>query len=119
MRHRLLGLAAAASTATLLSVTAVLAMELPANDYPTVSRADYVYGCMQANGPTREILEKCSCSIDQIAALLPFAEYEEAETIMSVQLRGGESVATMSYAPIQAKIKKLKLAQIEAELRCF
>ena len=119
MRRGLLGFAAAASTATLMSVTAALAMELPANDYPTVSRADYIYGCMQANGPTREILEKCSCSIDQIAALLPFAEYEEAETIMSVQLRGGESVATMSYAPIQAKIKKLKLAQIEAELRCF
>jgi hypothetical protein len=119
MRPRNLGLAAVFSAAASLSVTAAFAMELPANDYPTVSRADYVYGCMQANGPTREILEKCSCSIDQIAALLPFAEYEEAETIMSVQLRGGESVATMSYAPIQAKIKKLKLAQIEAELRCF
>ncbi len=119
MRRRIFRLAAAGCTAAVLSVTAALAMELPANDYPTVSRADYIYGCMQANGPTREILEKCSCSIDQIAALLPFAEYEEAETIMSVQLRGGESVATMSYAPIQAKIKKLKLAQIEAELRCF
>lgn len=119
MRRWIYASAAAMGAATLLSVTAATAMELPANDYPTVSRADYVYGCMQANGPTREILEKCSCSIDQIAALLPFAEYEEAETIMSVQLRGGESVATMSYAPIQAKIKKLKLAQIEAELRCF
>ena len=119
MRGALIGRAAAFAGATMLAVTAAFAMELPANDYPTVSRADYIYGCMQANGPTREILEKCSCSIDQIAALLPFAEYEEAETIMSVQLRGGESVATMSYAPIQAKIKKLKLAQIEAELRCF
>lgn len=119
MRGTRFGLAAVLSGAAMLSVTAAFAMELPSNDYPTVSRADYVYGCMQANGPTREILEKCSCSIDQIAALLPFAEYEEAETIMSVQLRGGDSVATMSYAPIQAKIKKLKLAQIEAELRCF
>ena len=119
MRLRISAVATVLSALSLLSVTAAVAMELPANDYPTVSRADYIYGCMQANGPTREILEKCSCSIDQIAALLPFAEYEEAETIMSVQLRGGESVATMSYAPIQAKIKKLKLAQIEAELRCF
>lgn len=119
MRRRPFGLTTVLSAAASLSATAAVAMELPANDYPTVSRADYVYGCMQANGSTRETLEKCSCSIDQIAALLPFAEYEEAETIMSVQLRGGESVATMSYAPIQAKIKKLKLAQIEAELRCF
>lgn len=119
MMRRSIGSAVSAIAAAALAVTAASAMELPPNDYPTVSRADYIYGCMQANGSTREVLEKCSCSIDQIAALLPFAEYEEAETIMSVQLRGGESVATMSYAPIQAKIKKLKLAQIEAELRCF
>ena len=57
------------------------AVELPANDYPTYARADYVFACMQTNGQTRDALEKCSCSIDQIAAILPFAEYEQAETI--------------------------------------
>jgi phosphoribosyl-dephospho-CoA transferase len=95
------------------------AMELPPNDYPTVSRADYVYGCMQANGATREMLEKCSCSIDHIAALLPFAEYEEAETIKSVSMRGGEQVAVLQNPAIQLKVKKLQFAQVEAELRCF
>lgn len=95
------------------------AMDLPANDYPTVTRADYVFGCMQANGQNPEILQKCACSIDQIAALLPFAEYEEAETIMSVSQRGGEQVAVLQNPAIQAKVKKLKLAQVEAELRCF
>jgi len=25
----------------------------PVNDYPTVVRADYVFGCMQVNGQTR------------------------------------------------------------------
>ena len=39
---------------------AALAAELPANDYPTVARADYVFGCMQANGQTRDALERCS-----------------------------------------------------------
>ena len=94
-------------------------MELPPNDYPTVTRADYVFGCMQVNGPTREMLEKCSCSIDQIASLLPYAQYEEAETIMSVSQRGGEQVAVLNNPAIQAKTKVLKLAQVEAELRCF
>ena len=28
----------------------------PVNDYPTVVRADYVFGCMQVNGQTREAL---------------------------------------------------------------
>ena len=46
----------------------VSANELPPNDYPTIARADYVFACMQVNGQTREALEKCSCSIDQIAA---------------------------------------------------
>ena len=31
------------------------------NDYPTTARADYVFGCMKANGETQEILQKCSC----------------------------------------------------------
>src|SRR5882757_4986947 len=36
------------------------------NDYPTSARADYVFGCMKANGETQELLQKCSCSIDVI-----------------------------------------------------
>lgn len=89
------------------------------NDYPTVTRADYVYGCMLVNGQGRDVLEKCSCSIDVISSVLPYKEYEEAETIMSVRQRGGESVAFM-YAPaMQEKIKNLKRAQVEGEIRCF
>lgn len=95
------------------------AAELPANDYPTTARADYVFACMQVNGQTRENLQKCACSIDVIAELLPFGEYEEAETIMSVVQKGGENV-TMLYGPIfQEKVRNLKRAQVEGELRCF
>lgn len=99
--------------------TLVDAAELPANDYPTTARADYVFACMQVNGQTRENLQKCACSIDVIAELLPFGEYEEAETIMSVVQKGGENV-TMLYGPIfQEKVRNLKRAQVEGELRCF
>jgi hypothetical protein len=94
--------------------------KLPPNDYPTVARADYVFACMQTNGQTRQMLEKCSCSIDQIAALLPYEEYEQAETVMSVRQKGGENVSMFnSYAPLLEKVKNLKRAQVEAELRCF
>lgn len=89
------------------------------NDYPTTTRADYVYGCMLVNGQGRDVLEKCSCSIDVIASVLPYKDYEEAETIMSVRQRGGESVAYM-YAPAMLeKVKNLKRAQVEGEIRCF
>lgn len=90
------------------------------NDYPTVARADYVFACMQVNGQTRETLERCSCSIDVIASLLPYTQYEEAETIMSVRQRGGESTSMfLSHAPLREKVNELKRAQVEGELRCF
>jgi len=97
----------------------VAAQELPANDYPTTTRADYVYACMAVNGQNRENLEKCSCSIDEIAAILPYAEYEEAETLLSVGLRGGENVAWTHAPEFQEKVKNLRRAQVEGELRCF
>jgi lysyl-tRNA synthetase class II len=92
----------------------------PVNDYPTEVRADYVFACMQVNGQTREALEKCSCSIDAISALLPYEQYEEAETIMRVRQRGGEKAAIFLTNPtLRAKVDDLKRAQVEAELRCF
>ena len=95
------------------------AVELPPNDYPTVARADYVFACMQVNGESRENLFKCSCSIDKISEILSYDDYEEAETIMSVMQKGGEKVAPLRYKPLQDKIKRLKRAQVEAELLCF
>ena len=100
--------------------TTASAAELPANDYPTVARADYVFGCMQVNGQTRDALERCSCSIDVIATLLPFEQYEEAETVMRVRQRGGKNASMFLSMPmLRAKVDDLKRAQVEAELRCF
>ena len=99
---------------------AARAVELPDNDFPTTARADYVFACMQVNGQTREALNKCACSIDVIASLMPFADYEEAETILSVRQKGGESTDMFfSYAPLREKINVLRRAQVESELRCF
>jgi len=96
------------------------AAELPTNDYPTVARADYVFGCMQVNGQTRDALERCSCSIDVIASLLPYDLYEEAETVMRVRQRGGKNASMfLSMPALRAKVDDLKRAQVEAELRCF
>jgi hypothetical protein len=106
---------ATALIAAHLGAVAAPAVDLPANDYPTVARADYVFACMQVNGQTREALDRCSCSIDVIASLLPYEQYEEAETVMRVRQRGGESASML----LRAKVEDLKRAQVEAELRCF
>ena len=117
--HAVRGLFAAAALLTFASAAHVGAQELPTNDYPTTARADYVYACMAVNGRSRDILEKCSCSIDEIANILPYAKYEEAETLLSVGLRGGENVAWAHAPEFQEKVKDLRRAQVEGELRCF
>jgi hypothetical protein len=91
------------------------------NDYPTATRADYVIGCMAANGNTREVLLKCSCAIDTIAGLMPYSHYEEAETALSLQAGGGLGgrVSLFRDPPqIKAVLEELRRAQAEANLQC-
>jgi hypothetical protein len=91
------------------------------NDYPTSARADYVIGCMAANGNTREALLKCSCAIDTIASLMPYSSYEQAETALGLQAGGGVGgrVGLFRDPPhIKEVIEELHRAQAEANLRC-
>lgn len=90
------------------------------NDYPTAARADYVFACMGANGQNRLMLEKCACSIDEIASILPFEKYVQAETVLSMRRVGGERMAMFKSAVVAEHIvADLRRAQAEAELICF
>ncbi len=90
------------------------------NDYPTAARADYVFACMAANGGTRLALERCSCSVDVMASLLPYDRYIQAETALSVGQRGGESAELFRNNPFMRNlIADLRRAQAEAEVECF
>lgn len=94
----------------------------PRNDYPTSARADYVLGCMAANGNTREALFQCSCAIDSIAGTLPYSDYEKAETALSLQVGGGVGgrVGLFRDPPeLKAVLERLREAQAEANLTCF
>ena len=100
---------------------AVLPAYADGNDYPTSTRADYVIGCIAANGNTREGLLKCSCAIDTIASLMPYSHYEQAETALSLQAGGGVGgrVGLFRDPPeIKAVIEELRKAQAEANLQC-
>lgn len=92
----------------------------PGNDYPTEARADYVFACMQTNGQTREALTRCSCSIDQIALILPYDDYVAAETVLMMRLGAGERAAIFRGTPAVREIAAtLRRAQAEAEMLCF
>jgi hypothetical protein len=90
------------------------------NDYPTVARADYIFACMKVSGESRDSLERCSCSIDVIATLLPYADYESGEAVLSLRQvpgRFGEEFR----GPEQSRnaVAAVRRAQAEAEVRCF
>jgi hypothetical protein len=110
----------ALGAAALASVAPVAPYAAPA-DYPTETLADYVFGCMATNGQSQEALRRCSCSIDAIAEKVPYEDYLQAETVLSLQqVPGGERTVMFQNAPwAQAMVDKLRRAQVEAELRCF
>ena len=113
-------LAVGAAPFTAAPAAAQAAPAMGVSDYPTVTRADYVFGCMAANGETRTALERCSCSIDVIASVLPYDRYVQAETILSVSRVGGEKTSMFKSSPVMNKIvAELRRAQAEAEIRCF
>nr|WP_235867250.1 hypothetical protein [Roseibium marinum] len=90
------------------------------NDYPTAARAEYVFACMATNGQTSDVLRKCSCSIDIIASILPYKKYVEAETVLSLQLVGGERMSIFrTAASANNLVADLRRAQAEADIRCF
>ena len=67
-------------------------------DYPTSAIVDYVLGCMKANGETRDALERCSCSFDVVASILPYERYVAAETIKRVALVWAKEAACSARA---------------------
>jgi hypothetical protein len=106
--------------AILIVVAATRARAEDLNDYPTSARADYVFGCMKANGETQELLQKCSCSIDVIASIIPYDRYVTAETILSMsQVTGPVGSEFRSTEPAKVALQEFRRAQAEAEIRCF
>jgi hypothetical protein len=107
-----------AAIAVLVGTAAARADEV--NDYPTSARAEYVFGCLKANGETREAIQQCSCSIDVIASIIPYERYVTAETVLSMsQVQGTLGTQFRSSAQAANALNDLRRAQAEAEVRCF
>ena len=103
-----------------LPAMVVIAHAQDLNDYPTSARVEYVFGCLKANGETRQAIEQCSCSIDVLASLLPYQRYVTAETVLSMsQVRGDMGSPFRTSEQAASALNDLRRAQAEAEVRCF
>ena len=108
-----------AGLAVLMSTGMVVRAE-DINDYPTSTRVEYVYGCLKANGETRQAIEQCSCSIDVVASLVPYERYVTAETVLSMsQVQGNLGGQFRTSEQATTALNDLRRAQAEAEVRCF
>lgn len=90
------------------------------DDFPTSAVADYVLGCMAANGNSFQSLHQCSCSIDYIKARMSYAEYERSHTVMQVQLdKGQRGIFYRDSNWAKGRVELLQKIQAESTLRCF
>src|SRR3982075_4634152 len=107
-----------AVTLTALTTMAATTHADDINDYPTSARAEYVFGCLKANGETRQAIEQCSCSIDVVASLVPYDRYVTAETVLSMsQVRGNLGGQFRTSEQAASALNDLRRAQAEAEVR--
>ena len=103
-----------------IMTTAMSARAEEVNDYPTSARVEYVFGCLKANGETRQVIEQCSCSIDVVASLVPYERYVTAETVLSMsQVQGNLGGQFRTSEQAASALNELRRAQAEAEVRCF
>lgn len=111
-----------AASLLLLQCRAGLAQDTPPprHDYPTAARADYVIGCLAANGFQHRMLDQCACSIDAIADQMSYEDYTRAETILSMQQASvGPRGGLFRDTPVaKQSLEQIRRAQAEANLRC-
>jgi hypothetical protein len=89
-----------------LCLGAATAQAAESEGYPTAARVDYVLGC--------------SCSIDRIAAEIPYNDYVELETVRRMQDVGGERGGVLRNTGwVRDLQERFRLAQVQADLECF
>ena len=110
----------AAACLVVIPYTFAAEAECSGDDFPTAVVADYILGCMAANGNTYSALQQCSCSIDFIKSRMTYSEYEEAQTVMQIQHDSGQrGIFFRDSNWAKKRVEVLEKYQAESTLRCF
>jgi hypothetical protein len=91
------------------------------NNYPTAERVLFVEACMAKHpGPRFEMISKCSCTLDKIAAEVPFGEFETMATATNAFSIGGERGNYIrDVEMLTDEIKRFRELQATAKKGCF
>ncbi len=106
----------------LLAALALLAPRpAAAYDYPTAQRVIYVEDCVRQNpGPYFEMINKCSCALDQIAAILTYDDFVGLQTATNANSMAGErGNAIRDSDALQKDIRRFRDLQETVKKNCF
>jgi len=108
-------------TAALIAALLIGSDAARANDFPTAARVLYVEDCMRANpGPYFEMVNKCSCAVDAMAAEVKYEQYTTMQTISNGMSIGGERGGAIREVPtLQPELKKYRELQAKVKKGCF
>lgn len=108
------------AAAVLVTATA-LAQAAGGHDYPTADRVLYVQDCIKAHpGPYFEMLSKCSCALDALAAKVKYDDYVNMTTIVNAVTIGGERGGDLrDNETIKPQIKRYRELQAQVKKACF
>lgn len=97
------------------------AAPIAANDFPTLTRVEYVLNCMkEQGGKNYDNLYHCVCAVDHVAAQMSHEEFLQAQTFATNLNMAGERGGVFRDPP-QSKIlrDKLQAATTTAQAVCF
>jgi len=92
-----------------------------ANDFPTVDRVLYVQECIRAHpGPHFEMVNKCSCALDKLAAEVKFDDYVTMVTVVNAVTIGGERGGELrDNETVKPQIARYREIQARVQKGCF
>jgi hypothetical protein len=114
------GLAIALASAAL--VLASMTSDATANDFPTIERVMFVEACAREHPdrPHQEMLYKCSCALDALAADYTYDQYVDLSTAFDAgQIAGERGAAVRESTTGQDLIKQFRAARSKAFSGCF
>jgi hypothetical protein len=91
------------------------------NDFPTLSRVEYVLQCMEQNGGQNyDNLYHCTCALDHIASKMTHEQFDQAQAFTYLFNTPGERGAEFRDPPQSAILRSLlKATKAEAAELCF
>ncbi len=105
-----------------LSLSSPLTVHAEGNDYPTAERVQFVEECM-ADYPDKgrfEMVHKCSCVIDQLAAHYTLDEYVDMTTAAKAFTISGERGNVVRDTPMGKRLNtQYKQAIAASKDACF